>query len=73
MELESVGEDDLSFQEHLNTINNELRRRQPDLTQIMDRMKRTLCKRVEVTAKPTGEVMQMFPFFQIPELVRSEF
>ncbi|XP_060779795.1 sterile alpha motif domain-containing protein 3-like [Neoarius graeffei] len=72
VELESVGEDDLSFQEHLNAINNELRRRQPDLTQIMDRMKRTLYKRVEVTAKPTGEVMQMFPFFQIPELLHYE-
>lgn len=71
MDLEGVGEDDLSFQEHVKGINSELRRRQPDHTNIMDRMKCTLYKRVEYMSKPTEEVMEMFPFLQVPELVRS--
>ncbi|XP_072557754.1 sterile alpha motif domain-containing protein 3-like isoform X2 [Paramormyrops kingsleyae] len=72
LDHDGVGEDDLSFREHINAMNNELCRRQPDFPNIMDRMKRTLYKRVEYMAKPTEEVMEMFPFLQVPELMHHE-
>ena len=71
MELEVVGEDDHSFQEHINAINDELRHCQPDIPNIMDRMRWTLYKRVEHMGKPIEEVMGMFPFLRALELVSS--
>ena len=71
LELEVVGEDDHSYQVHINAIKDELRRRQPDIPIIMDRMRRTLYKRRENMGHPTEEVMEMFPFLRVPELVSS--
>ena len=71
LELEVVGEDDHSYQVHINAIKDELRRRQPDIPIIMDRMRRTLYKRRENMGNPTEEVMEMFPFLRVPELVSS--
>ena len=68
LELEVVGEDD---QVHINAIKDELRRRQPDIPIIMDRMRRTLYKRLEHMGNPTEEVMEMFPFLRVPELVSN--
>ncbi|KAL0993699.1 hypothetical protein UPYG_G00112010 [Umbra pygmaea] len=72
LDLEVVGEDELSFKEHISAINNELRRRQPDFLNIKDRMKRSLYHRVEHMGKPTEEVMEMFPFLQVPLLMHHE-
>ncbi|KAJ8009434.1 hypothetical protein DPEC_G00088830 [Dallia pectoralis] len=72
LDLEVVGEDELSFKEHINAINNELHRRQPDFLNIKDRMKRSLNQRVGHMGKPTEEVMEMFPFLQVPLLMHHE-
>ncbi|KAL1005711.1 hypothetical protein UPYG_G00062730 [Umbra pygmaea] len=72
LDLEVVGEDELSFKEHISSINNELRRRQPDFLNIKDRMKRSLYQRVEHMGKPTEEEMEMFPFLQVPLLMHHE-
>ncbi|KAG5268015.1 hypothetical protein AALO_G00207300 [Alosa alosa] len=38
----------------------------------MDRMRQTVYKRVEQMGKPTEEVMEMFPFLWVPELMHHE-
>lgn len=57
LELEAVGEEELSFTEHISAINNELCRRQPDFPNVKDRIKCSLYKRVVHMGKPTEEVM----------------
>lgn len=69
LNLENIGEDQLSFQEHITVINAELRKRQPDYTNIKNRMRCTLFKRVDLMTKSTREVMDMFPFLRVPQLV----
>ncbi|XP_051572586.1 uncharacterized protein LOC127451722 isoform X2 [Myxocyprinus asiaticus] len=67
--LENMGEDETSFQEHISAINTELRRGQPDYTEIKNHMRQTLFKRLELMEKPTKEVMDMFPFLGVPQLI----
>ncbi len=49
-------------------INAELCKRQPDYTNIKNRMRRTLFKSVDLMTKSTREVMDMFPFLGLPQL-----
>ncbi|XP_041912167.1 uncharacterized protein LOC121677468 isoform X2 [Alosa sapidissima] len=60
LELDAVGEDDTSYQEHLNYILRELAKKQPNLAEIKIRMRRTLFKRIEAITLPTEKVMEIF-------------
>lgn len=63
LDLERIGgEDKTSFNEHINAINQEMRKKQPDYAQIKIRMRRTLFQRIEQMNGPTEEPMVRFPF-----------
>ncbi|XP_076150074.1 sterile alpha motif domain-containing protein 3-like isoform X1 [Alosa pseudoharengus] len=72
LEMEAVGEDDTSYQEHLNFILRELAKKQPNLAEIKIRMRRTFFKRIEAMTLPTKKVMEIFPFLGIPQLMHHE-
>lgn len=69
LDLEVMGEDETSFREHINAITLELRKSNPSYSEVKNRMKRTLFKRVQLMDRPAAEVMEQFPFLGVPQLV----
>ncbi|XP_051970250.1 uncharacterized protein LOC127634657 [Xyrauchen texanus] len=72
LDLEVMGEDETSFQEHINAITLELRKSNPSYSEVKNRMKRTLFKRVQIMDRPAAEVMEQFPFLGVPQLMLHE-
>ena len=70
LELElDIGEDDYSYQQHMTAIDSEMLKCRPNMDLLKDLMKRTLFRRVAQMKGPTAEVMGMFPFLKVPNLV----
>ncbi|XP_053364999.1 uncharacterized protein LOC128534552 isoform X2 [Clarias gariepinus] len=72
LDLEVMGEDETSFREHINAITLELRKSNPSYSEVKNRMKRTLFKRVQLMDRPAAEVMEQFPFLGVPQLMLHE-
>ncbi|KAL1022757.1 hypothetical protein UPYG_G00031920 [Umbra pygmaea] len=72
LDLEVMGEDETSFREHINAITLELRKSNPSYSEVKNRMKRTLFKRVQIMDRAAAEVMEQFPFLGVPQLMLHE-
>ncbi|XP_057214742.1 uncharacterized protein LOC130569246 [Triplophysa rosa] len=72
LDLEVIGEDETSFQEHINAVTLELRKSNPSYSEVKNRMKRTLFQRVQIMERPAAEVMEQFPFLGVPQLMLHE-
>nr|XP_055051239.1 sterile alpha motif domain-containing protein 3-like isoform X2 [Misgurnus anguillicaudatus] len=72
LDLEVIGEDETSFQQHINAITLELRKSNPNYSEVKNRMKRTLFQRVQIMERPASEVMEQFPFLGVPQLMLHE-
>ncbi|XP_051952975.1 uncharacterized protein LOC127622885 [Xyrauchen texanus] len=72
LDLEVMGEEETSFQEHINAITLELRKSNPSYSEVKNQMKRTLFKRVQIMDRPAAEVIEQFPFLGVPQLMLHE-
>ncbi|XP_073671556.1 sterile alpha motif domain-containing protein 3-like [Paramisgurnus dabryanus] len=72
LDLEVIGEDETSFQQHINAITLELRKNNPNYSEVKNRMKHTLFQRVQMMERPASEVMEQFPFLGVPQLILYE-
>ncbi|XP_073719581.1 sterile alpha motif domain-containing protein 3 isoform X3 [Misgurnus anguillicaudatus] len=72
LDLELSGEEETSFQQHINAITLELRKSNPNYSEVKNRMKRTLFQRVQMMERPASEVMEQFPFLGVPQLMLHE-